>query len=55
MITPRQWYDKTEDFLAPTWPLMLVLAAILIGVTAYLVVTKNRTALAGWLTYMYMP
>lgn len=50
------WYHGAERWLlAHGWPVLLIAAAIVIGVTAWLIVTKQAVALAGWLTYLYMP
>ena len=49
------WYQKTEAWLAPSWPLMVVLALIVIGVTVYFLIKRDRLPMAAWLTYLYMP
>ena len=49
------WYAATERALAPAWPVMLGLALVVVAVTVFLVATRNRLALAAWLTYLYMP
>jgi hypothetical protein len=54
MKQPR-WYRWTEAKLEPVWSLMLALSAIVISVTILLIVTRKRTMLAAWLTYLFMP
>lgn len=55
MKTPA-WYAAAESFLEDQgWPVMGGLAALIIIVTLYLVLTKKAVPLAVWLTYLYMP
>lgn len=50
------WYKNADQWLLSNgWPILLLAAAIVIGVTMYLVVTQNAAALALWLTYLFMP
>lgn len=55
MLTPKTIYHKLEKTLEPSWPIMVVLAVIVIGVTAVLLWKRNPVAMAAWLVYLYMP
>ena len=49
------WYRAAEQRLEVAWPLEVGLAVVVVGVTALLVVTRKRLALAAWLVYLFMP
>jgi hypothetical protein len=48
-------YAKAEAVLQPNMPLMILIGAIIIGVTAWLMWRGNAIALAAWLVYMLSP
>ena len=55
MISPKGFYHKVEAKLEPAWPLMVMLAIVVIGITLILLWRRNAVAMAAWLTYLYMP
>ena len=55
MIKQPSWYRWSEEHLEPFWPLMILLSAIVIGITLYLIAARKRTFLAAWLTYLFAP
>lgn len=55
MLTPSKVYRSLEQTLDQSWPIMVALAVIVIGVTIYLLYKKNPIAMAAWLVYLYMP
>lgn len=50
-----QWYDRIEAWIAPSWPLLVLLSLVLIVITAVLVLRGQPLPLAAWLAYMYSP
>lgn len=48
-------YARLEDALEPSWPLMVALAAIVIGLTLALVLWGHPAPLAAWLAWALLP
>jgi hypothetical protein len=55
MIRQPPWYKWAEDKLEPSWPLMIGIAAALIGITVALMALDKPVIMAAWLTYLIMP
>lgn len=49
------WYGKAEAALEPSWPLMTVLALLIVGITLGLLLARKPVLMAAWLVYLYMP
>lgn len=55
MTWPPPWYGWLERKLEPSWPLMLAVAVVIVGVTIYLMARGKPVPMAAWLTYLLMP
>lgn len=55
MLAGETIYKTIESWLEPSWPLQVVLALFILGITGYLLWRRNPVVLAAWLTYLYMP
>jgi hypothetical protein len=55
MTWPPPWYDWLERRLEPSWPLMVAIAVVIVGITIYLMAKRQAVPLAAWLTYLLMP
>lgn len=49
------WYAPIRNWLEPSWPIMLAIAAALAAVTLYLIWRGDPVLLAGWLVYLLSP
>lgn len=50
------WYKAFDQWLlGHGWPALIGLAAVIVGVTIWLVATRRAASLAIWLTYLVMP
>lgn len=49
------WYDKFRELIEPSWPLLVALGFVIIGVTIYLMLRGDPVLLAGWLVYLFSP
>lgn len=49
------WYGPLEDFIRPSWPLMIAIASVIVLVTLLLIWKGDPVLLAGWLVYLALP